>query len=135
MHEINIADRIFRDARGAGATHFLRVEIGELCEITKEELEEGLGKVTNVNVVGSLQDFGGTILQSSNSEKDFELGEWKFKVDFVESKIKCSCGFEGRAKILDRGHGYCLYGCPSCGSTGEKVSVIKGGEIKIVGVG
>ncbi|MFH1802248.1 MAG: hypothetical protein ABH864_02230 [archaeon] len=132
MHEINIADRVFRDAKGAGATHFLRVEIGELCEITKEELEEGLGKVTQARVVDSLQDYGGSVLQRSGDVGDFEVSNWEFKVDFVESKIKCSCGYGGRAKILDSGHGYCLYGCPSCEGSGKDVKVLEGGEIRVV---
>jgi Zn finger protein HypA/HybF involved in hydrogenase expression len=134
MHEINIAERVFREAVNAGATRFLKVEIGELCEITKEELEEGLSKVTGTNVVASLQDFGGSVLQKPGEVGDLDFGEWKFDVVGIESKIKCSCGFEGKAKILDRGHGYCLYGCPACGLSGGDVKVLDGGEIKVVGV-
>lgn len=133
MHEINIADRVFREAKKAGASKFLKVEVGELCEITKEELENGLKSVTGPAVVESLQDFGGTVLQKSGEV--FELdSEWKFEVDFVESEILCVCGYAGRAEIMDRGHGYCLYGCPQCGETGGNVEVLKGGEIKVVEV-
>ena len=134
MHEINIADRVFREARNAGATHFLKVEIGELCEITKDELEDGLKKVTSPGVVGSLQDFGGSVLQKSGGVGDLDFGKWKFEVVGVESKIKCSCGFEGRAQITDRGHGYCLWACGKCGKSGKDVEVLEGGEIKVTGV-
>lgn len=132
MHEINIAERVFREARKAGAMRFLKVEVGELCEITVEELEEGLRKVTSPTVVESLKDYGGTVLQNFSGELDIE-GGWDFKVDFVESKIKCKCGYEGRAKILDRGHGYCLFSCARCGET-SGIEVLEGGVIKVVGV-
>ncbi|MBU0977146.1 MAG: hydrogenase maturation nickel metallochaperone HypA [Nanoarchaeota archaeon] len=135
MHEINIADRVLREARKAGATHFLRVEIGELCEVTKEELEEGLHKVMAPVVVESLRDFGGTVLQSSAFVEELEDQKWECAVDFVESRVRCEkCGFEGRAKISDRGHGYCLWECLRCGKSGKDVEVLAGGEIRVVEV-
>ena len=131
MHEINIADKVLREARSAGASHFFRVEVGELCEITAEELEDGLKRVTEIAVLDNFNSFGNVVLQKSG-EPDF--GEMKFEVDFVESKIKCSCGFLGRARVIDRGHGYCVWDCPSCGASGSRVEVVGGGEIKIIEV-
>lgn len=131
MHEIQIADRVLREARGAGARKFFRVEVGELCEISKEELEQGLNTLIFPTVVDSLQDFGGTVLQNSG-EVDFE--EMKFGVDFIQSLIKCKCNYVGKANISERGHGYCIWECPECGLSGKNVEVIKGGEIKVVEV-
>ncbi len=131
MHEINIADRVLREARDAGASHFFRVEVGELCEITAEELEEGLKRLTEVAVLDNFNSFGNVVLQKSG-EPDFS--EMKFEVGFVESKIKCSCGFLGRARVADRGHGYCVWDCPLCGASGSRVEVVWGGEIKIIEV-
>jgi len=36
-----------------------------------------------------------------------------------------------KARILDKGHGYCLFNCPKCEG---KPEILQGGEIKIVGV-
>lgn len=139
MHEINIAERVLREARNAGAEKFFRVEIGELCEITKEELENGLKMVTEVAVVENFNSLGSVVLQKSGDFRDkvdlrFGNEEIKFKVDLIESKIKCKCGFIGRAEILDRGHGFCVWSCPSCGLSGRNVEVLGGGEIKVVEV-
>ncbi|MFH1290468.1 MAG: hypothetical protein ABIH92_03605 [Nanoarchaeota archaeon] len=133
MHEVMFADRVLREARKAGATKFLRVEVGELCEMTREEMEEGLEKLTKTRVVSDIKEAGSVLLQSSGG-KGVEEGNLDFKVDFKESKIECSCGFVGRARIVDRGHGYCIFNCPSCGKSGKNVEVLEGGEIKVVEV-
>jgi len=132
MHEINIADKVLREARNAGAKSFFRVEIGALCEITADELEEGLKMLTEVSVVGNYNVFGNVILQKSGG--DLRDSEINFKVDFKQSRIKCKCGYSGRANIVDRGHGYCVWNCPRCGLSGKNVAVLDGGEIKIIEV-
>ncbi|MBU0760130.1 MAG: hydrogenase maturation nickel metallochaperone HypA [Nanoarchaeota archaeon] len=108
MHEIAVANRIIEEAkRQKEDVRALKVEVGELAEISAKEVEEALKQMV----------------------------DWEVEVGFVESKIKCSCGFEGRARIVDRGHGYCVFNCPDCGASGKSMSVLEGGEIKIVGVG
>jgi Zn finger protein HypA/HybF involved in hydrogenase expression len=132
MHEINIADKVFREACKAGARTFFKVEIGELCEISKEELEEGMRKVTAALVEESELGGLGNILIKPRWEETADFTDWKFEVVFKESKIECGCGFVGRAKILDRGHGYCVWNCPSCSLSGKNIKVLEGGEIKVV---
>jgi Zn finger protein HypA/HybF involved in hydrogenase expression len=134
MHEIHFADRVLREARNNGARSFFRVEVGELCEITKEELEQGLKILTKNNITKDYNTFGNVVSQKPGDFEDMgSIGSKKmnFKVDLRKSKIKCKCGYIGRAKILDRGHGYCVWNCPKCGLSGKNVRVLDGGEIKV----
>ena len=103
MHETVIVNKIIEEAKKLGNIKEITVEVGELCGITPEEVEETLKKMT----------------------------DWKVKTNFKESRIKCQCGYEGTAKIIEKGHGYCLFNCPKCG---KKPEVIEGGEIKIKSV-
>lgn len=104
MHEIVFAKKVLKEAKEQGATHEIEVEVGELCEIEAHELKDALTDLTGWNIIAN--------------EK--------------ESKIKCKCGYIGRARIVDKGHGYCYFNCPRCSSHPQ---VLEGGEIKIVGVG
>lgn len=106
MHEIAFADKVLREAEKAGATRYLSVEVGELCEIEADELEEAFEN----------------------------LVDWKLNITERKSKISCQCGYVGEARIVDRGHGYCVWNCPSCGLSGKNINVLEGGEIKIVEV-
>ena len=49
MHEITFASKVLREAKNAGATRFVKVEVGELVEVTPEELENGLRKISSGN--------------------------------------------------------------------------------------
>lgn len=134
MHEITIADKILREARKTGAHNFFRVEIGELCEITKEELENGLKQLTTPLLAENFTKFGASVLQKSGEIIELDEQTMNFIVDFIESEIKCKCGFIGRAKIIDRGHGYCIWNCPCCGAGSGEIEILRGGEIKIIEV-
>tara|TARA_Y100000310_G_scaffold343478_1_gene451307 strand:+ start:1839 stop:2153 length:315 start_codon:yes stop_codon:yes gene_type:complete len=103
MHETVIANKIIEQAKQAGATNAIQVEVGELAELTPEEIETTLKQLTN----------------------------WNIQVNYQKSEVKCSCNYQGPAKVIDRGHGYCYFKCPQCNQNPE---VIKGGEIKITGV-
>ncbi|MFH1376225.1 MAG: hydrogenase/urease maturation nickel metallochaperone HypA [Candidatus Woesearchaeota archaeon] len=103
MHEITIANKIIEEAKKQGASKSMKIEVGELCELTALEIEEALRK----------------------------LIDWNLEVNFVKSLVKCSCGYEGSARIVERGHGFCYFNCPSCGGNPK---VLKGGEINITGV-
>ena len=104
MHEAVIANKIIQEAKKQGAEKELSLEVGELCEIEAHELEEALEN----------------------------LVPWKLNVQERKSKIECACGYAGRARIIDKGHGYCVFNCPNCN---KKPNVLEGGEIKIIGVG
>lgn len=103
MHEVEIVGKIVKEAKKAGASKSIVVNVGELCEITAKEVEDTLRK----------------------------LVDWNIKINNVKSKVKCSCGYVGSAKIVDRGHGYCYFRCPECN---KNPIVLEGGEIKIAGV-
>ena len=103
MHEQGIISQVIDRAMHAGATRKIIVEVGELCTITPLHLQEHLAAVVN----------------------------WEVETIYRPAKVSCSCGYEGRAAIIDKGHGYCLFNCPECG---EKPKVLEGGEIKIIEV-
>ena len=103
MHEFRIATQIVEQAKKAGAKRKLHFEVGELAEIEPREIMEALMNMT----------------------------DWKVFVSPKKGKIFCDCSYSGPAKILDRGHGYCLYVCPKCGN---KPKMVEGDKIKIKGV-
>src|SRR3989344_4854 len=103
MHETIIAKKIIDEAKKSGAKKAIEVEVGILSEITSEELLDALKN----------------------------MAKWDVKEISRKRRVKCSCGYIGEARIIDRGHGYCLFNCPKCSG---KPSVLEGGEIKITGV-
>jgi Zn finger protein HypA/HybF involved in hydrogenase expression len=56
---------------------------------------------------------------------------WEIETRLVEAHVKCACGYKGKPKILEEGHDFVLFVCPACNN---KPMVVRGGEIKIVGV-
>lgn len=58
--------------------------------------------------------------------------QWTVRFTSERSHIECLCGYEGPARISDRGHDYVMFECPQCGSPLPKL--IKGNEIKVVKV-
>ncbi len=103
MHEQIIVSKILAEAEKLGNISELQLEVGELSDITGEELKDSLENMTRL----------------------------KLKISSKISKVKCSCGYTGRAKILERGHDFCLYVCPKCRN--KKPKVLEGGAIKIIG--
>ncbi|MEK6971040.1 MAG: hypothetical protein AABW68_05145 [archaeon] len=103
MHEQRVIDKVIALGRLAGATSKIRVEVGELCDISPEHLKEHLAGQIN----------------------------WEVETVYCPAKVKCACGYEGKPRILERGHDFVLFDCPSCG---KKPAVTRGGEIKILGV-
>jgi len=104
MHETVIVGKIINEAKKLGEIKAIHIEVGELCELTPHEVEETLKNMT----------------------------DWTITVTPKQNRISCSCGYKGKAKIIERGHGFCLFACPKCKG---KPTVIEGGEIKIVEVG
>ena len=102
MHEHKIVNKIIEEAKKIGVERFIELEVGELAEFCCDELKEELQNHV----------------------------DWEIKFNERESKVKCECGYLGRANILDKGHGYCIFNCPICLN---KPEVLEGGEIKIIG--
>lgn len=106
MHEIAHAQAVINQAKKLGAKKGAIVEVGELCDLEAHELEETMKRLIN----------------------------WNLEVKEKESKIECVCGYKGKARILDKGHGYCYFDCPNCSALGKSIKVLEGNEIKILGV-
>jgi Zn finger protein HypA/HybF involved in hydrogenase expression len=98
MHGIHIAGDLIATARKQGKVKKAYIELGEIANITKADLEKSLK---------DLADF------------DFEITEKK-------AKVKCSCGYEGPPKIIERQHDLVLFECPTCS---QKPEVIEGDKI------
>jgi len=80
------------------------ISLGELAGISKEELDRALKAEA----------------------------AWNFSIVSERNMIGCLCGYQGPARISDKGHDYVMYECPQCGSPLPKP--LKGHEIKVVKV-
>ena len=101
MHEHIIVDQIIKEAEKQGKVKRILIEVGDLANMLPKDLEEALkAKV-----------------------------DWKVEIDETESLIRCSCGYEGKAKIVEKEHDSTIFCCPKCDYMGPKV--ISGDEIII----
>jgi Zn finger protein HypA/HybF involved in hydrogenase expression len=103
MHETVFGKKIIDEAKNHGDVKAISIELGELAHVPPEEL------------LACLQ----------------ELVTWDIESAIVPAKVKCTCGFEGHPKILERGHDYFFIECPECGDIPE---LVDGKEIKLVNV-
>ncbi|MDO8555566.1 MAG: hydrogenase/urease maturation nickel metallochaperone HypA [Nanoarchaeota archaeon] len=101
MHEHRFLQQIIEQVKQFGVVKQVKLAVGELADVEADHLQEHLS----------------------------ELAPWKVVVESEESKVFCACGFAGRARILDRGHDFCLFNCPQCG---KKPTVIIGDAVRIV---
>ena len=101
MHEHSFIEAILRDIKNLEKVKKIVLEVGELAGIEGEHLREHLveGRNFEVEVLGR------------------------------ESRVRCECGFEGRAKVLERLHDFVVFECPACGEVPE---IVDGKDIKIV---
>jgi Zn finger protein HypA/HybF involved in hydrogenase expression len=101
MHETIFAKKIIDEARKHGEVKEIYLEIGELAHVPSSEL---LGCLSSIV-------------------------EWKIHSKEIPAKAKCSCGFIGHPKILERGHDYFFIECPECKN--PVLDIIEGKDIKI----
>jgi len=101
MHEQSFIQAVLRDVKDIDKVKKLVLEVGELAGIEGEHLR------------GHLKE-----------GRDFEV-----EVLGKESRVRCECGFDGRARILERLHDFVVFDCPECGEVPE---VLEGEDIKIV---
>jgi len=99
MHEINVAKRIIEKVGENVKT--IKISVGELCEFFPNEIKETLERMTG----------------------------WDVGVVEEKSLVECSCGYRGRAKIIEKEHGFVLFTCPKCG---RRPKVIKGNSVRIL---
>lgn len=89
MHEIIFAKNIINQIPESDKdkVQSIEIEVGELAEVTPEELKQALEQLT----------------------------AWQVTVKPMPSGVKCQCGYSGKANIKERGHHVVIYNCPSCG--------------------
>ncbi len=99
MHGIHIAAEIISKAKEQGKVKKAYIEIGQIANITKKDLE----------------------MQMKNAaDFDFEMTE-------TPAKVKCdACGYEGEPKVVERQHDVVIFQCPTCGVT---PTVIEGDKV------
>lgn len=88
MHEISIANDIIKKAEAQGRVKSVLIEVGELAHLSAEEIEQTLKNRVNWNIVISKKP----------------------------AKVKCSCNYIGRPKIVEKRHALTLFVCPKCSS-------------------
>ncbi len=102
-HEHAYADQLIRAAEEHGEVEAITVTIGELAPVTPEELKSALTKRA-----------------------------WRVTIKEEESLVRCRCGREGRARIIERGHHHAVFACPACNE--RYPEIIKGGEVILTSV-
>ena len=88
MHETILASKIVEKAKEHGKVKSIFVEVGQLSDVPVDELEEALKKMV----------------------------DWKITVKEKKARVKCSCGYEGEPKIVEKRHSFTLFVCPKCSS-------------------
>lgn len=91
MHETIIATEIIETAKKQGNVKSITVEVGDLGHLPMDEMESTLKKMV----------------------------DWDVKMLRKPGKVKCSCGYEGVPKIVQKEHGQTLFVCPDCGAVPE----------------
>jgi Zn finger protein HypA/HybF involved in hydrogenase expression len=92
MHELTFAQQLIKKARQQGDVKSIILEVGELANITSENLERTLKEIT----------------------------KWNINIIKRKAVVRCNCGFKGEPKIIRREHDLILFVCPKC-STIPKV--------------
>jgi len=102
-HETVIAHNVIEEAKKHGEVKAISLEIGELAHVPAPEFLECMER----------------------------LVDWKISWKERPAVVKCSCGFSGHPKVLERGHDFFLIECPSCG---EVPDVVDGKDITLLDV-
>lgn len=103
MHEHSFIGAIVRDIENKDKIKKIVLEVGELAGIEAGHLKEHME----------------------------EVFDWDIEVLGRGSLVKCGCGFEGRARILERLHDLVVFECAVCGGVPE---VLEGNNIKILSI-
>lgn len=89
MHEISFVKQIIETAKKkSDNVKSILVEVGELAPVSAEEIESALK----------------------------QLVDWQVTVATKRATVKCSCGYKGNPKIVEKRHGLTLFVCPKCSS-------------------
>ncbi|GAI80050.1 unnamed protein product [marine sediment metagenome] len=89
MHEISYIKQIIENAKKEkGNIKSILVEVGELAPVQAEDIEKTLK----------------------------EMVDWEIVVAQKRAVVKCSCGYKGHPKIIEKRHHLTLFVCPKCSS-------------------
>ena len=86
MHGVHIAGDLISTARKQGKVRKASIEVGEIANITKQDLTKAL----------------------------FDLADFKFEIKEKKALVKCSCGYKGSPRVIGRQHDLVLFECPQC---------------------
>ena len=103
MHEHSFIEAILSNIENREKVSKITIEVGELVGIDANHLGEHIIEKTG----------------------------WDVNVSEKKSKVKCECGYNGEAKILQRLHDMVIFECPNCGNAPE---ILQGKDIKIINV-
>lgn len=103
MHETIIARKLIEEAEKHGKVKKIVVEVGELGHLPAHELRPTITAMV----------------------------DWEVELIEKSAIVKCSCGYKGSPKILERGHDMCLFVCPECE---EVPRIIEGNQIRLLSV-
>ena len=112
MHEHSFIEAILRNVEDRDNVRKIVLEVGELAGIEAGHLREHI---------------------ETQLDSKHRTGQGKVDVEVLSrnSKVRCECGFEGRAKVLERLHDLVIFECPECEGIPE---VLEGKDIKILKV-
>jgi len=100
MHEQSFINAIIKDIPDREKVSGIGIELGDLAGIEADHLKKHLVEKTS----------------------------WEVDIKTIPSRVKCSCGYEGEAKVRERLHDLVIFCCPECESIPE---VLEGKDIKI----
>jgi Zn finger protein HypA/HybF involved in hydrogenase expression len=103
MHEHSFTEAILNNVKDKENVRGIVLEVGDLVGIEPGHLKEHIE----------------------------EMYDWDVEVVLKKSKVRCECGFEGEAKVLERLHDLVIFECAKCGGIPE---VLEGKDIKILKV-
>ena len=84
MHQLALAQRIGEEIAKAGLTRPV-LKVGELLAVDADEL------------ISLLATMGHEV-----------------RIESIPSRVRCPCGFQGRAEVYHRDHTVTLFRCPRC---------------------
>lgn len=98
MHELNLAVQIVEKAKKKGDVRAVTVEVGDLAHVQPSEIKDALAK----------------------------LVDWKLVIQRKPALVRCSCGYEGNPRVVEKRHGLTLIVCPKCSTL---PMVVEGNDI------
>lgn len=113
MHEHSFIEAILRDAQKMASSE---VAGGRWQDVKKISLE--VGELAGIEA--------GHLKEHMEEGRNFEV-----EVSAKESKVECECGFDGKARVLERLHDIVVFDCPQCGGIPR---VLEGNKIRILKV-